>query len=263
MVTLTPLRPSTCIQLTSKSCWLPSLLFSTWLNPCQRSLEQLQEPPTWPPASLSSEASWLLEVDPSKMQIWSWFSPGTPCCGSHHHTPSPLPGPQGLPPGPGRTGCNVQGWASRTQAAFLPPPTSRSQHHVQAAACWEHTHLSVTLPAALLESSAPATPCSWNFQVLSPGLPAFARAALPRFVPPSCASPPRFVPPTPNVLLGPFPDSALGKGALPSPPGLNERPLGARPGLPPGPFDLSFCLRSHPFLHLSTCHQRGLSEKQL
>ena len=49
-VTLTAPSPSTGIQLTSKSCWLTSLLSSTWPKPPPALLAQRQEPPTRPAA---------------------------------------------------------------------------------------------------------------------------------------------------------------------------------------------------------------------
>lgn len=63
------------------------------------------------------------------VQTWSWFSPGTPCCSSPQRpSPSPLPSPQGLPPGP--RGKRIQCRVAEQQAgpaeptAFLPgsPP---------------------------------------------------------------------------------------------------------------------------------------------
>ena len=145
-------------------------------NPCQLSLEQLQEPPTWPPASLSSEVSSLPEVDPSKMQIWSWFSPGTPCCGSHHHPPSPLPGPQGLPPGPGEQDATCKAGPAEPRLHFCPrPPLDHSTMCREQPAGNTPTHLSAYPSHFQPLSSSPLLQ-----RLLVPGTSRFSvRASLP------------------------------------------------------------------------------------
>ena len=118
------------------------------------------------------------------VQTWSWFSPGTPCCSSPQRPSSPLPSPQGLPPGPGgkriQCSCRAAGWASRAHTAFLPGFTP---HHSTTCRAQPVDH--PCPPFHLTSSHSPPFPCSSDsFLFLEcPGsqssLPAFTHVALP------------------------------------------------------------------------------------